>query len=174
MMKNLFRLYCSMKMNHLSLSENMGASSSKYTVVNNMETDYGSKIDNWNPETQTVEELEGYFVKLVEQKGLAAEQYIDISLLSVAKEHLMLYKMLNGELYLQSDLSVVLGYSGYWVWAIDFKRNCLLVKQIEDRKIISADELLWKFEKAIEDEYEELPHKDEDIDFPEEIDINEH
>ena len=138
-----------------------------------MPIDYGVKIDNWNSETQTVEELEGYFAKLVEQKGFAAEKYIDISLLSVAKEHVMLYKLLNGELYLQSDLSVNLGYSGYGILAIDFKRNCLLVKQIEDRKIISADELLLQFEKAVEDEYEELPHMDKYIDFPEEIDRNE-
>lgn len=138
-----------------------------------MPIDYGVKIDNWNSETQTVEELEGYFAKLVEQKGFAAEKYIDISLLSVAKEHVMLYKLLNGELYLQSDLSVNLGYSGYGILAIDFKRNCLLVKQIEDRKIISVDELLLQFEKAVEDEYEELPHMDKYIDFPEEIDRNE-
>lgn len=35
---------------------------------------------------------------------------------------------------------------------------------------ISADELLWQIEKAVEEEREELPHKDKYIDFPEEID----
>lgn len=112
-----------------------------------MPIDYGVKIDNWNSETQTVEELEGYFAKLVEQKGFTAEKYIDISLLSVAKEHVMLYKLLNGELYLQSDLSVNLRYSGYRILAIDFKRNCLLVKQIEDRKIISEMNFCYNLRK---------------------------
>jgi hypothetical protein len=129
-----------------------------------METDYGDKIDNWNPETQTVEELDGYYAKLVEQKALDADQDFNFNRNPVAKEHLMMQKLLNGEIYLQSPSSIELGYAGYIVWAIDFNHNCLLVRHFDDRKIISVNELLRQFEKAREDEYEELPHMDKYLD----------